>query len=93
MFGSECICSNCGVTGYPARAAKGTLLGELSVWIIFIFLAIFLTPIVLIVPLFYSVWRLFDRQKVCRQCKAPNPIPVNTPRGRKLREEFFPGKN
>lgn len=76
------ICSNCGYLGWPKKITKGSFLIELVLWICFI-----------IPGLIYSLWRLASRYKACPQCKAPNMIPENTPRGQKLIKEFFSEKN
>ena len=71
------ICTHCGHAGKPKTHTKGSLLIEIVLWLSF-----------LVPGLIYSLWRLTTRQKVCRKCGTPNLVPTDTPRGRKLLEEF-----
>ena len=71
------ICSNCGTIGTPKTFTKGNILLELVLWIFF-----------LIPGLFYSIWRLTTRAKVCRSCGSENMVPLNSPMGKKLQNEF-----
>ena len=66
---SEMYCQNCGSVGKPKRTTKGSLLIEIILWLMMIL------PGVL-----YTVWRLTTRTKACPKCKAPNMIPVDSPR-------------
>ncbi len=73
----ELICSNCGYTGESMTVTKGSFFIELVLWL------------ALILPgLIYSIWRLTSRYQACPQCGAANMIPLDSPRGRKLIEEF-----
>jgi hypothetical protein len=73
------ICPNCGFAGRPKRITKGSFFIELFLWIL------------LIIPgLIYSLWRLTSRYDACPQCAAPNMVPLDSPRGKKLMEEFGP---
>lgn len=73
----ELICANCGYQGSPATVTKGSFLIEVILWLCF-----------LIPGLIYSIWRLTSRYDACPKCEAPNMIPLNSPRGKKLQEEF-----
>jgi hypothetical protein len=74
---SSIICTNCGHTGNPTKHTRGSFLIELVLWLTFI------------VPgLIYSLWRLTTKERVCRKCGSSNLVPADTPRGRKLMEEF-----
>jgi hypothetical protein len=73
----ELICPNCGFEGKPKRVTKGSILIELFLWIF------------LIIPgLVYSIWRLTSRYDACPDCTAPNMVPLDSPRGKKLLKEF-----
>lgn len=72
MF-KKSVCTNCGFMGKPKSFTKGSILIELFLWLCF-----------LVPGLIYSLWRLTSRYKACPKCKAPNMIPINTPRGREL---------
>lgn len=74
---SQLICPNCGTVGTPKTVTKGSMLIEIVLWIF------------LIVPgIIYSIWRLTTRAKVCRSCGSKNMIPLNSPMGEKLQDEF-----
>jgi hypothetical protein len=76
-YGPKYICSNCGYAGKYRTITKGSFFIEIILWIL------------MILPgLIYTVWRVSSRYKACPQCDAPNMIPVSSPRGKKLLEEF-----
>ena len=73
----ELICSNCGYKGRPKKVTKGSTSIEFILWF------------TLIIPgIIYSIWRLASRYEECPQCGATNMIPLDSPRGKKLIEEF-----
>jgi hypothetical protein len=74
---SQLICSNCGTVGTPKTVTKGSILIEIVLWICFIVLGII-----------YSIWRLSTRTKACRSCGAENMVPLNSPMGKKLQNDF-----
>jgi hypothetical protein len=76
-FGKKWICSHCGYVGKPVSQMKGSFLMEIALWLFFLFPG-----------LLYSIWRLTSVEKVCPQCKSPNMIPVDSPRGKKIWEEL-----
>lgn len=67
------ICANCGSVCRPVRLTKGHFGMELILWLTF-----------LIPGFLYSIWRLTTRYWACPHCRVPDPVPLNTPRGRKL---------
>jgi hypothetical protein len=71
------ICPNCGFRGRSRRVTKGNFLIEIILWLFFI-----------IPGLIYSIWRLGSRYSACPSCGAPYMVPINSPRGTKLSEEF-----
>ena len=71
------ICSNCGYSGNFRKITKGSIIIELFLWLLFI-----------IPGLIYSLWRLTSQYKACPKCEAPNMVPIDSPRGIKLAEEF-----
>ncbi len=78
-LGKELICPNCGFKGESKSVTKGSFGTELILWLL------------LIVPgVIYSIWRLTTRHQACPECGADNMVPVETPRGKKLVEEFKP---
>jgi hypothetical protein len=73
----EMVCQNCGYRGKPKKITKGSIFIELILWLAF-----------LIPGLIYSIWRLTTKYWACPRCRAPNMIPLDSPRGKKLVEEF-----
>ena len=71
------ICGNCGTAGKPKLHTKGSIAIEIILWCFFI------------VPgLIYSVWRMTTKEEVCRTCKQPGLVPLNSPMGQKLIAQF-----
>ena len=74
---SQIICSNCGTIGTPKTITKGSIMIEIVLWIFSI------------VPgIIYSIWRLTTRAKACRSCGAENMLPLNSPMGKKLKNDL-----
>ena len=71
------ICTNCGFEDNPVSYTPGSFWIELALWICF-----------LLPGLIYSDWRLSARKKVCPKCKSPNMIPLDSPMGKKLHQEY-----
>jgi ribosomal protein L40E len=71
------ICTQCGAVGSPKLITKGHIVMEIFLW------CMFLVP-----GLIYSIWRHASRSYGCRSCGSADIIPVNTPRGKKLMEDF-----
>jgi predicted RNA-binding Zn-ribbon protein involved in translation (DUF1610 family) len=77
MFFKTHICENCGANIKPRKKHKGSVL-------VFLVLCLFL-----IVPgLIYAAWALSSGYLVCPQCGSKEIIPLNTPRGKKLKAQF-----
>ncbi len=74
---SPLICPNCGTIGKPKAVTRGSILIEIVLWLFFI-----------IPGVIYSVWRLTTKTKACRACEAENMIPLNSPMGKKIQNEF-----
>ncbi len=73
----EVICQDCGTIGEPKKRIKGSFLVEIILWCM------------MILPgLVYSIWRLTTKAKVCRVCGSQALVPVGTPRGRMLAQQF-----
>jgi len=71
------VCSACGTVGFPKSVTKGSLLVEIFLWLCF-----------LIPGFIYSLWRLTTRHKACASCGSTNLIPVDSPNGKRLMEQF-----
>lgn len=71
------VCPNCGHKGKPKKVTRGSILMELILWL------------ALLIPgIIYSTWRLTTRYWACPKCGAANMVPLDSPRGKKLLEEF-----
>lgn len=69
------VCPECGFIGKGKM--QGSLLMELFLFLMFI------------IPwVFYYLWRGTQKKSVCPKCGCKNMIPVTTPRGKKLVEEY-----
>lgn len=80
------ICTQCGYKGREKNYTKGSFILELVLWLFGIaFCWLFL--ISLIIPIIYSLWRMFSRFKACPECKG-NMIKIESPVGRKLLQEL-----
>lgn len=77
MAKQRMICAACGSTGIPKTDTPGSFLIELLLW------CFFLLP-----GLIYSIWRIASRKKVCPLCKSAEMIPLDSPRGRKLDQDY-----
>lgn len=88
--GNTFICTNCGYQGKPVTSTGGSFWIEVVLLIMASpSLLFFILPWLLFSSLpviFYSLWRLTTRREVCPQCKQPNMIPLDTPRGQELAE-------
>lgn len=74
---AEVICGNCGHKGEPDRMTKGSFAVEVVLWLCF-----------LVPGMIYTVWRLSTRYDACEKCKSRNLIPLESPRGRELLNQF-----
>jgi hypothetical protein len=73
------FCMICGNVDFPSTKTSGSFVGELCLWIIFIFIALASSILVLIVPLIYTLARAFSTKKACSKCNAIHIIPVDSP--------------
>lgn len=74
---NEQICTNCGFKGSPKKNTKGSIAIELVMWLAFV-----------IPGLIYSIWRMTTKFYACPKCGATNMVALDSPRGKKLIEEF-----
>ena len=74
------LCMHCGYVGARSRRTRGSLLGELALWILLAGAAaltgLWLLPLV---ALGYSVYRLASKYWACAKCEAPGMIPEGSP--------------
>jgi len=78
-MGPSQICVECGFVGSPETKAAGGGFGCLVEGILWLF---FIIP-----GLIYTVWRASTVKKVCPECGG-HMIPIDSPRGRRLAEQF-----
>lgn len=71
------ICRACGHRGVPESGKGG------SAWILLILLMLYIIPGVI-----YWLWRRGTGYKSCPACGSKEVIPVSTPMGQKLAQEF-----
>ena len=71
------ICSTCGTTGRSVTTTPGSFFIELLLWLFF-----------LLPGLIYSIWRLTNKKTGCASCGGTALIPLDSPRGQKLVQEF-----
>lgn len=69
------VCPNCGFIG------KGKMKGS-------IFVELFLFMMLIIPWILYWLWRGSQKKTVCPKCGSKEMVPVTTPRGKKLVEEY-----
>lgn len=75
------ICLQCGsISERAVRAMQGSFLLECFLWLLFI------------VPgVFYSVWRLTTKARICPTCSSREIVPLSSPIGQKLQRELATG--
>ena len=71
----------------PEKLYKGSLLMEVSVWLIALALYPFTIGFSLLVGFIYSIWRIADKPKVCCVCKSKEFVPVTSPIAMRILKE------
>lgn len=71
------VCRDCGEVDNPKKLAKGSMLVELFLWLMFIFPG-----------MIYSVWRLSSKYDACRSCGSSRIVKASSPIGKKLIEDL-----
>lgn len=71
------ICMNCGTVGGVKRIAKGHFLLEVFLWLFF-----------LIPGFFYSAWRLFNKENICKCCGSNAVVLKNSQAGQNTIKKF-----
>ena len=69
---SQFYCTACGNVGKPRERNRGSSAIEIILWLCFILPGI---------P--YTLWRMGRKDRYCRACRAPNPIPADSPMARR----------
>ena len=70
---TKMYCTSCGAMGFPKTHVKGNIGVEILLWLF-----------LLIPGIFYSLWRLSSKEKVCPKCGKPNMIPMDSPIAQKM---------
>lgn len=65
---SECLCLACGTLAKPRVRNRGSSAIEIILWLCF-----------LLPGFFYTLWRMGRKDRYCRVCNSPNPIPASSP--------------
>ena len=76
FYAKSFVCGNCGFVGKPKSKVKGSIILEILRWLFCILPGVI-----------YSLWRMTTRYKACPSCGAPNMIPADSPKGKKIIEE------
>ena len=82
------ICHNCGSIDKITHQAQGTLMNELGVWLIAILDGPFTAWISIGIAVTFSLWRAMAKKKICNACREDALIAANTPRGKKLMDQY-----
>ena len=79
---SKVICTVCGAAENPKEYSKGSFLVEVVLWLCFI------------VPgLIYTIWRHASKYDGCRSCKSKAIVPLSSPMGKRLSQDFHRGED
>lgn len=65
---NQYLCPVCGTVGKPIKKTQGSFMVEVFLWLCF-----------LLPGLIYTVWRIFNKLKVCPNCKSAAMIPATSP--------------
>ena len=65
---NEFYCTACGARRKARIRNRGSSAIEIILWLLFI-----------IPGLCYTMWRMGRKDRFCRTCNAPNPIPASSP--------------
>lgn len=82
------ICSNCGTLDHIEHRARGSLLGELALWVLCVLIGPATLWISIIIAIIFSLWRALDKKHICGECHNDSLVSVSSPRGKKLLEQY-----
>lgn len=85
---AKLICAHCGTTDKIKLQAQGSLLGEVALWFLMVIAAPFTAYISIIIAIGFSLWRAMDKKKICAACSHDELVGTDTPRGKKLLQEY-----
>lgn len=78
------LCKLCGTRMNPISHTPGSLIVELLIWIVCVYVAVRASVIALVVAIIYSGWRLGSRRKVCPSCRSAEIIPIESPMAKEI---------
>ena len=81
------ICTECGDHGDYKSFVKSSLIVEIGIWAVCIFLAFFTLGATLLFSIAFSLWRYFSIEEGCPKCKGLL-IETDSPRGKILIKKF-----
>ena len=81
------ICTKCGDQGDYTSFVEGSLIVEIGIWSVCIFLAFYTFGATVLIAIGYSLWRYFSVEKGCPKCKGLL-IETDSPRGKIIIEKF-----
>ncbi len=81
------ICTECGNQGDYLIYVKSSLIVEIGIWAVCIFLAFFTLGATLLFSIAFSLWRYFTKEEGCPKCKGPL-IKTDSPKGKKMIEDL-----
>lgn len=85
---SKLICAHCGTQNKIKYQAQGSLLGEVALWFLMVIAAPFTVGISIVIAIGFSLWRATDKKKICAECGHDELVGTETPRGKKLLQEY-----
>lgn len=77
------ICKKC-YSSDVAEKSKGSSAVEILVWIVGLVATCFTMGISIILPIFYTMWKMLSKYKVCGKCNSTQLVPVNSRAGKHL---------
>lgn len=83
------VCATCGEVNKAKRSPRGSMALEAVLWLVgIVTLPIGIGVFVLVGALFYSLWRMFSRRKICRSCGSEVFVPAGSPKGQAILKGF-----
>ena len=84
MTNSLFFCLACESLGFPKSKTKGSFIGELALWILFLIIAATFGWWLLLAPLIYSIARAMSTTSACATCGSTHIIPADSPKAREV---------
>ncbi len=84
MNNPQKICIICGHVGNAKALSPGSFIGEIVIFVILFVIALMTTFWILLISLFYAIYRSANNKSVCESCGSRQIIPVDSPNGMAL---------